>query len=354
MRLGYYFQGVSRTNLFLDYKKGIVPDSSLFGLNHLCLENNLEASLLESEKNQPQKNLFSEKYHQVINNISIFFKLQKYDAVVSSVGIPFILAQTLLFRKSPKWFFLNLNLTTVFRKHAKHPFKKFLLKYALNHMTKTLCISHDQKRVLEHEGVLSTKIDVIYFGVDKTFFIPQKNKTHTGGYILSVGRDSGRDFATLINAAKHIAKKIIIVTSPENIVNIKNIPSNVELRYNVSYEEVRSLYQGADVVLVVTHGDEYENGSDCSGQTTVLDAMACGKVVIATKKLWMDDYFVAGEHFLAVPPYDEKAISTNVENILSQQDKGEKMGMRARALIEEKFNTEVMSSSILSIIKNSY
>lgn len=350
-RLCFYFQGVSRTDLFDDYKKGKVPDSSLFGYNHLSLEKDLDVSLFESEKQQ--QNIFLKKYSQVRNSVSTFKKFQKYDAVVSSVGIPFILVQAFLFRKSPKWFLLNLNLTTVFRKHAGHPLKKFLLKYALNHTTKILCISFDQKKVLEREGISSEKIDVIYFGVDKKFFSPQKNKIHTEGYALSVGRDDGRDFTTLIKAAQHIDRKVVIVTSPANIANIKNIPPNVELRYNISYEEVKLLYQGADVVLVITHSDEYENGSDCSGQMTILDAMACGKAVIATKKGWMEDYFVNEEHLFTVPPYDERAISTIVKMILSQQDKGEKMGMRARALIEEKLNTEVMSGSFLSIIKNS-
>jgi hypothetical protein len=55
------------------------------------------------------------------------------------------------------------------------------------------------------------------------------------------------------------------------------IPANVSVLYNRSYAEIRDLYARAQLVVIVSKDEQVADGSDCSGQTVILDALAAGR-----------------------------------------------------------------------------
>lgn len=84
--------------------------------------------------------------------------------------------------------------------------------------------------------------------------------------------------------------------------------------------------------------------------TTVLEAMACGKVVVASARggvLGMIDHAVDG--FL-VPPGNASALATTTLEILQDPVRVERVGTRAEAKVRQKFTREKMIEGILNVL----
>lgn len=109
-------------------------------------------------------------------------------------------------------------------------------------------------------------------GVDTKFFHPQKLTPKFD--ILAIGRDPGRDYATLFQAIKDLPVKAKVICDPKNVADL-TIPFNVDISYSVSYLEVRQAYWESKIVVIPTQKNSV------SGQITFLEALACGKPVIA-------------------------------------------------------------------------
>ena len=111
-------------------------------------------------------------------------------------------------------------------------------------------------------------------GVDIKFFHPKKVKFKYD--IVSVGRDIGRDYMTLFQAIKDLPIKVKVICDPKNLIGL-NIPANVSIDYSVSYLKVRQAYRGSKMVIIPT------KKNTVSGQISLLEALACGKPVIAAQ-----------------------------------------------------------------------
>jgi glycosyltransferase involved in cell wall biosynthesis len=109
-------------------------------------------------------------------------------------------------------------------------------------------------------------------GVDTKFFRPKKLKPKFD--ILAVGRDPGRDYRTLFQAVKDLPIKIKVICDPKNITGL-SIPANVTVKHFASYLQVRQAYWQSKIVVIPTQKHTV------SGQISLLEALACGKPVIA-------------------------------------------------------------------------
>src|SRR6185369_4724839 len=110
--------------------------------------------------------------------------------------------------------------------------------------------------------------------------------------VVSVGRDLGRDYETLTIAATHSPYQFHVVAEPKNFPHgIPQLP-NMVVQYHLPLIEIRTLYARAQVVIVISKDVATTEGTDCSGQTVILDALAAGKAVIATERTWIKDYLI--------------------------------------------------------------
>ncbi len=169
------------------------------------------------------------------------------------------------------------------------------------------CVLFAESERAEVEQRFGGRAEVDAFGVDVDFWTPAASGG-AGDYVLAVGNDARRDYATLVEAVRGSDEAVKILTNRELP---SNLPENVEHvrgswhRPAVSDTELRELYRGARLVVV-----PLEESLQPSGQSVALQAMACGKTVVLsrTRGLWTGEDFVDGQHVRLVPAGDADAL----------------------------------------------
>lgn len=334
----------NRNKYLNDCRIGILPDTPLFGLNHL-LDMGIRADALSPAR------FFSGKLDAIClfflgRNYYVYFifiKIFKYDYVFSSHGLNLLFLKS-FFIFSPKWIIFNINLTSILDVNKNNKLKYFLILKSLKSAYKIVCLSNQQRFFLMNLGIPENKLVFIPFGVDKKYF----NVTDSieGDYILSVGRDFGRDYRTLIDAFRGINDKLIIVCSSYNIDKDISIPSNVTILYDLNYYEMKEMYKKSKFVVISSKKDGYDYGSDCSGQTSIMDAMACGKAVVATHRKWIDDYFIDKKDIFIVKPSDIGDLRRALILLSSDNDLRKSIANNGRVAIETKYNSQKMAKNL--------
>lgn len=342
LRILFLYAGTNRFRLLNLCSRNEAPDTSFFGLSYLRNIKGVQTDLIERFSG------WNVGFN--LSFIPLFFKIWNYDIVFSAVGIPILLIRALIPASRPFWVIFNLNLTNLLKRSESHPLKYRLLLFIISRARHIICLSNSQRHFLLNIGLDWAKLSVVLFGVDKNFYKPVFS-TGEEKYILSVGRDNGRDYRTLVAVAKMVDMKFVIVCSPRNIEGLGEIPENVEVRYDVDYQTLRSLYENARFVVVPSREEGYLDGSDCSGQTVILDAMSCGKAVIASRRSWMKDYFTDGEECFVIPPESLGDLKEKILFLLKTPEVLEIFGRKARARIDVELNSERMAERLYTVFK---
>lgn len=171
------------------------------------------------------------------------------------------------------------------------------------------------------------------FGVDSSYWTPP-DQNRGRRYILSVGNDARRDYATLVQAAGGWDVPVKILTKRD----IPGpIPPNVELLNGswhspaVTDSELRELYRGAAAVVI-----PLIDSAQPSGQSVALQAMACGCPVVMsrTSGLWTGDDFIDGEHIRLVCFGSAAALGGAVQELLDRPDLAAAMGSNAASQVK--------------------
>ncbi|MCS5696345.1 glycosyltransferase family 4 protein [Desulfofundulus thermocisternus] len=85
---------------------------------------------------------------------------------------------------------------------------------------------------------------------------------------------------------------------------------------------------------------------------TVLEAMAAGKPVVATRVGGLPEIVLDGETGLLVPPQDPRALAQAIEHLLLKRKEAEEMGQRGRKRVIRFFTVEAMVRKIEEEYKN--
>jgi glycosyltransferase involved in cell wall biosynthesis len=249
-------------------------------------------------------------------------------------------------RRRPAVVAFNISMCTDYFRFS--PPRRRLMRAVLRSCAGVVCLASAQReQLLTQYGLEPERVHTVLLGVDERFYRPQAPPDD--GYVLAVGRDVGRDYATLAKALEKLDARAIIVASRRNLDGVA-LPPNVELRMDVSYPELRSLYAGAACVAIPTQPDGYRYGADCSGQTVLLDAMAMGRPVVASERATLSDYLSEPETGLVVPPKDPASLRSALERLLRNRPLAESMGTRARRRVEDELTTKHLAARLAPII----
>jgi L-malate glycosyltransferase len=85
--------------------------------------------------------------------------------------------------------------------------------------------------------------------------------------------------------------------------------------------------------------------------TSLLDAMACGKPIVATTAGGMPEVVKDGETGLLVPPRDHEAMANAIVNLLTDEHTRRAMGAAGEARVREHFSAERMVQDTLAVYR---
>jgi len=342
MRVLYIYSGIRKGRfngqIGIDY-----PDTQFYGLNHLAKFG------IEAEYKEPS--VFLRKILGFrLTHASMFFFSRNYDIVFGSSLLYFLFWRK-IFRVKTKYILLNISLNRTISKNKNKKLKSAILMWLLKELDAVVCLSNSQKRYLEETiPFLKGKVFFVPLGVDTSYY--KLTYDNRDNFILSVGRDNGRDYKTVIEAARLMPReKFHLVLSPRNLKGITDVPDNVEVFFDIPFNELSEKYKKAKIFLLITKADDYSDGADCSGQTVLLDALASGLPIIASRKEYLKDYVREGRDVYLVDFYDVYDIKKAINIMNSDNEKRLNMAKEARQTVQNRFSTERMAEGLSLIFK---
>jgi len=123
------------------------------------------------------------------------------------------------------------------------------------------------------------------------------------GGVFAAG-DSLRDYGPLIEAARMLGAPVTIATRRRDVLRRRDLPPNITAA-SVSHARYVELMRKATAVVVPLA----ETGERSAGETTYVNALAMGKLVVVPDRLGVREYVRDGETGLVVPGDDAGALA---------------------------------------------
>jgi len=170
-------------------------------------------------------------------------------------------------------------------------------------------------------------VDTVFFlpqQVDTTFFAPGTDAEQD--FVLSVGTDISRDFETLKRAMPDLP---VVLRTSAVAEDRTRFPDLRVVRERLSDAGLRDLYRDARIVALPLH-DMLHPG----GITTLLEAFACGKAVVAADARGIRDYLRHDDNCLVVPCGDADALRAATLRLMQDDALRQRLGRSARRYAE--------------------
>lgn len=183
----------------------------------------------------------------------------------------------------------------------------------------------------------ASKTEFIPFHTDaRLLTLPRKP---TRDFIVAAGR-SYRDYATLAAAVAGTGIRTIVVCGSRG-TGVETLPPEMEVVANIPLDQLLELMAEALVVVL-----PLEDRRISIGQSVLLQAMALGKALIATRTAGTTDYLRDGEDGLFVAPQDAMALRAAILRVSQDPALATRLGVQARERIVARHLPEHYVASI--------
>lgn len=211
---------------------------------------------------------------------------------------------------------------------------------SISGIDKLIVFSRNQLDVFVSAGVPASKIHPVLFGVDPEFYSPGTGSS-SRFQVLAAGVDRGRDFDSLLEAARLLpGARFDLFTQPERFAG-KKCPQNVTLHAPVDIVAHRDNLRDAQLVVVPTHDLAYP-----TGQSVLLEAYGCGRCTAVTGTASMQDYIEENRTALVLPLHDPAGMAAVIERALGDPRLRDELGSNARRAAVERFSFDRMWDEI--------
>ena len=360
MKILYLFNRV-RTGLEEKISSGNDHDGHFFGMFRLK-QQGIEAEYLELEQFFSAGTARFIRRH-ILNihyvHLLLFLKMRKYDVVFSSTAFGSLFVKAVLSLKRPKWVEFDYGIKSMIG--SGQTLKQKILKFMVGRADGIITISPGEKNaMIAFFPHLDGCIEYIPLGVDTAFFTPDFSAENASeeNFILSPGRDPGRDVRILAEATKGLAVvsdglacEVKITAREGNIKKLGTLPEHVK-RYDFSPLELRDEYRRAKLVIIplTTKGGL----NDAMGCSTLVEAMAMGKAVIATATETMSAYITHGENGWLVPEGDAGALRLAIEKLLGDRELRLRLGRSAREFAVTECSADIFAGRLGIYFKKNF
>ncbi len=342
MKVLFLFNRIKRDELSaIKAREG--HDGHFFGMFRMR-KYGIDARYLELEQYIPRSFAVFLRRH-ILNihavHLPLFPLFLKHDAVFTSTAFGSLFIKAVLHIKKPKWVLLDFNVTGLIGE--RKTFKQKLLYYLASRTDGVVTISESEENALRalfpHKKTL-----FLHLGTDIEFFKPQKVPEEN--FILSIGRDPGRDFKTLFEAVKDLDIEVKITALPNQLKHLEPLPKNVTV-HNFTPQELVEQYARAKLVVLPLNIPDHER-NNAMGCSTLVEAMAMGKAIVVTRTNTMESYVEDGRSAALVERNNERALHATIERLLRNKDERRKLGENARAFAVEQCSADQFAEKLSS------
>ncbi len=218
-----------------------------------------------------------------------------------------------------------------------------------------ICLNEYQAAFLEKKLAVSPrKIFRVHHGanVDGSFFCPRAKQGTHPKYILSVGREN-RDYETLFEVLRNSEIQVKIVASDISRSrryrsnDLRGRLNNVEIFEDISYPELRELYEHCSFVVLPMHNVDYP-----AGITAVMEAMAMGKAVVATYSRGIHEFIEDSVTGFWTNPGNAIELREKILILWNNPRLARQMGERARDSVKSRVDLPRYVEELGSILRS--
>lgn len=228
--------------------------------------------------------------------------------------------------------------------------KKAFFKFGRveNKIDRVLVYSTSEEKLATDElRIPASKVVKLYYQADQEFFRPD-GRAQEPGLICAAGQLL-RDYDTLVTAVRDMPVRVQIAAgSPWIDHSLKPrgpLPDNVTWG-KLNRFELRELYARSQLAVVPILQNHYQTGI-----ATILEMMAMGKCVIATKTFGQTDTIVDGVTGMYVPPGDPVALRGAIERLLANPEQASRIGQAARRFMEQEAGLDVFVRRVAECVR---
>ncbi len=208
----------------------------------------------------------------------------------------------------------------------------------------------EERLAIDRLGMPSDRIQRIYYHADQEFFRPDGRTTESD--LICAAGQLLRDYECLVDAVRDLPVRVQIAAGSPWIDHAlkpkRALPANVSWGRMNRYE-LRELYARSAIAVVPILQNHYQTGI-----ATILEMMAMGKCVIATRTHGQTDTIVDGVTGVYVPPSDPVALRAAIERLLANPGEAARLGQAARRFIEERAGLDLFVQKVADAIKAGY
>lgn len=235
--------------------------------------------------------------------------------------------------------------------HTLFPQKKqlfFKLGRVASEFDRVLVYSTTEERLaIDRLGLPADRVQRIYYHADQQFFHPDGRATEPNS-ICAAGQLL-RDYDCLVDAVRDLPVRVEIAAGSPWIERPlqpkRELPANVTWGRKNRYE-LRELYARSALAVVPILQNHYQTGI-----ATILEMMAMGKCVIATRTFGQTDTIVDGETGTYVPPSDPVALRAAIERLLANPEEAARLGRAARKFVEERAGLDLFVNIVAEAVR---
>lgn len=244
----------------------------------------------------------------------------------------------------------------------KRQHEKLLWRLAHHHVTNTHQL---KRRLVADSGVPDRHISVIHNGVDVKFFTPpavgerERMEAGEGPVVLCVARlVEDKDQASLLRAFARIAPEHpdatlwLVGDGPlesslrkraKKLLDAAGVPRE-RIRFMPGQLDLREIYARASMLVLPSIREAMPN--------VVLEAMACGLPVVATRVGGLPEMVAEGVTGLLTPVRDPEAMAEAIGRLLAETELRRSMGEQGRARAEHAFSWRAMVERFSTLVES--
>lgn len=282
----------------------------------------------------------------------------KYDVILSYFAYPDGFAAVLLSRIVQRPLAIKI-LGSDINVYTRGKFRRFLTIWALKRADAIIAVSKDLKRRMIDFGVDGAKISIIPNGVDRVKFKPLRkdearrilNLPQNKSIILFIGgftEIKGVDvlvkaFVKLVSRKNEALDLLLILIGDGRLkimiadyLSRHCLQDKVKFTGSLPHEEIPSWMGACDVLCLPSRNEGCPN--------VILEALSCGRPVIASEVGGIPDLVNSEEYGILVPPGDDECLTRGLERVLNRQWNADVLNRHVDGRSWEKCAHEIISA----------